>query len=75
MALSILQCSNGHGDDCKQFSRCTIRDPLAEIERRVKNLLLEITLEDVSVKAPVEGELPRFEDFSTRQFALGLPLG
>ena len=50
--LSILQCSNGHGDTCKQFNRCTIRDPLAEIERRVKNLLEEITLEDVSGAGP-----------------------
>ena len=46
--LALLQCSNGHGDTCKQFSRCTIRDPLAEIERRVKNLLQDITLADIS---------------------------
>ena len=29
--LAILPCSNGQGDSCKQFSRCTIRDPMAEI--------------------------------------------
>ena len=46
--LSILPCSNGLGHTCKQFSHCTIRDPLAEIEMRVKALLQEITLEDVS---------------------------
>lgn len=73
--LSILPCSNGQGDSCKQFSRCTIRDPLAEIERRVKNLLLEITLEDVSGTAPARADRPRFEDFSGRHFAVGLPLG
>ena len=73
--LSILQCSNGHGDECKQFSRCTIRDPMAEIERRVKNLLLEITLEDVSAAAPVGDVSPLFEDFSRRSFAVGLTLG
>ena len=73
--LSILQCSNGHGHTCKQFSRCTIRDPMAEIERRVKNLLLEITLEDVSAAVPVGDVVPLFEDFSSRRFAVGLPLG
>ena len=42
--LSILPCSNGLGHTCKQFSHCTIRDPMAEIELRVKGLLQEITL-------------------------------
>jgi Rrf2 family protein len=73
--LSILQCSNGHGDDCKQFSRCTIRDPMAEIERRVKGLLQDITLEDVSAAAPASDVSPQFEDFSRRHFAVGLTLG
>ena len=73
--LSILQCSNGHGDTCKQFSHCTIRDPLAEIERRVKNLLLEITLEDVSAAGPSAASWPPFQDFSARRFAAGLPVG
>ena len=73
--LALLQCSNGHGDTCKQFNRCTIRDPLAEIERRVKNLLQDITLADISGPAPLGSEWPHFEDFSTRRFAIGLPLG
>ncbi len=80
--LSILQCSNGQGDTCKQFSRCTIRDPLAEIERRVKSLLLEITLADVGGLGPVSEEPASEEtdwsslpDFSTRRFAAGLPMG
>ena len=73
--LSILQCSNGHGDTCKQFNRCTIRDPLAEIEVRVKSLLEEITLEDVSGSAPVPADWPTFQDFSTRRFAAGIPVG
>ncbi len=73
--LALLQCSNGHGDTCKQFSRCTIRDPLAEIERRVKNLLQDITLADISGPAPDGADWPHFEDFSRRRFAIGLPLG
>ena len=73
--LSILQCSNGHGASCKQFNRCTIRDPLAEIERRVKNLLQDMTLEDISGLASADSKWPRFEDYSARRFAVGLPLG
>lgn len=73
--LSILQCSNGQGDTCKQFQRCTIRDPLAEIERRVKNLLQEMTLEDISGLTSAGSQWPRFEDYSARRFAVGLPLG
>ena len=51
------------------------KTPSPEIERRVKNLLLEITLEDVSGTAPLRADRPRFEDFSSRRFAVGLPLG
>jgi len=73
--LSILQCSNGHGETCKQFNHCTIRDPLAEIESRVKNLLQEITLEDVSGSVTAPADWPPFQDFSRRQFAAGLTMG
>jgi Rrf2 family protein len=75
--LSILPCSNGLGHTCKQFSHCTIRDPLAEIEMRVKALLQEITLEDVSGSgvASAPTNWPPFQDFSDRRFAAGLPVG
>ncbi len=68
--LSMLHCSNGQESSCKQYSRCTIRDPLAEIEIRVKNLLEDITIAEISGPAA-----PRFEDFSARRFAIGLPIG
>ena len=71
--VSMLHCSNGQQDACKQFSRCTIRDPLAELEARVKTLLQEISLADISLPAAVE--TPRFEDFSRRHFAAGLTVG
>ncbi len=71
--LSILPCSNGQGDSCKQFSHCTIRDPLAEIERRVKSLLDEMTLADVSGVSPAPpDDWAALPDFSTRSFAAGL---
>lgn len=69
--LSMLHCSNGHETMCKQYDRCTIRDPLAEIENRVKALLEDISLAEISLPKPV----PIFEDFSTRRFTVGLPVG
>ena len=71
--VSMLHCSNGQESACKQFSRCTIRDPLAELEARVKALLEDISIAEISLPAKPEAE--RFEDFSGRHFAVGLPVG
>ncbi len=68
--LSMLHCSNGQESSCKQFTRCTIRDPLAEIEERVRALLENISISEISV--PVAAP---FEDFSRRRFAAGIPVG
>jgi Rrf2 family protein len=68
--LSLLHCSNGHESACKQYTRCTIRDPLAEIETRVHALLENISIAEIAVPA-----LPQFEDFTERRFAAGLPIG
>ncbi len=76
--LAILPCSSGQSESCKQFSRCTIRDPMHEIERRVKALLMEITLADVGGISPAPAEEPDWSslpDYSTRHFAAGLPMG
>lgn len=71
--MSMLHCSNGQESACKQFSRCTIRDPLAELEARVTALLEEISIAEISL--PVKVPPPHFEDFSRRRFAAGLPMG
>lgn len=69
--VALLNCSNGQGDLCKQFSKCTIRDPLAEIESRVKTLLEAISIAEITLPQPT----PAFEDFSHRHFAAGLTVG
>lgn len=46
--LSLFQCSGGDESSCKQYNRCTIRNPLAEIEGRVRNLLEQISIEEIS---------------------------
>lgn len=67
--FSLVHCSVGQESSCKQYSRCTIRSPLATIETRVKNLLSEISVAEISrtLREPSE-----FEDFSRRSFAVGL---
>lgn len=67
--ISLLHCSVGQENSCQQYNRCTIRSPLATIETRVKNLLAEISVAEISrtLSPPIE-----FEDFSGRTFAAGL---
>lgn len=69
--VSMLHCSNGQDGACKQFTRCTIRDPLGEIETRVKALLEEISIAEITLPQSAA----TFEDFSRRRFAAGLPVG
>lgn len=69
--LALLGCSNGQHATCKQWSRCTIRDPLAAIEERVKDLLQSMTLAEIALPEA----RPVFEDFSHRAFASALPVG
>ena len=77
--FAILPCSNGQGESCKQFSRCIIHDPMHEIERRVKSLLTEITLADVSgvgsASSLPEPDWSSLPDYSSRNYAAGLPMG
>jgi Rrf2 family protein len=68
--VSILHCSNGQELSCKQFNRCTIRDPLVEIETRVKSLLDNISIEEIS-GVPASTKV---KDYSTRPFAATIPL-
>ena len=69
--LSMLHCSIGREASCKQWSRCTIRDPLAAIEERVKDLLQSMTLAEIALPEA----RPVFEDFSHRAFLSALPVG
>lgn len=69
--LSMLHCSHGNESGCKQYSRCTIRDPLAEIEDRVRALLEDISIAEITLPASA----PVFGDYATRRFAAPLPVG
>ncbi len=69
--VALLTCSNGRGDTCKQFNKCTIRDPLAELENRIKTLLQDISIAEITLPQPPTP----FEDFSQRRFAAGLTVG
>jgi Rrf2 family protein len=70
--LSLLHCSIGQENSCKQYNRCTIRSPLATIEARVKELLDEISVAEImrTLNQPIA-----FEDYSGHAFAVGLTIG
>ena len=67
--LSLFQCSGGDETSCKQFNRCTIRSPMAEIEGRVRTLLDQISVDEISKVIPEpELVLPK------RDFLSALPM-
>lgn len=46
--LGIVHCSGGNEIGCEQFSRCTIRNPLTEIEARMNRLLQQMSIQEIS---------------------------
>lgn len=69
--VSLLHCSTGDESSCKQFSRCTIRDPLAAIENRVIDVLAKISIAEISAMTEQKEE-EEITKFSDRKFAAGL---
>jgi Rrf2 family protein len=45
--LGIVHCSNGNETGCDQFERCTIRNPLTEIEARMNRLLQQMSIQEI----------------------------
>src|SRR5579883_1063483 len=46
--LGIVHCSNGNELGCEQYARCTIRNPLSEIETRMNRLLQQMSIQEIS---------------------------
>lgn len=46
--LGIVHCSNGNEVACEQYARCTIRNPLTEIEERMNRLLQQMSIQEIS---------------------------
>lgn len=52
--LAITAC--GRDDEqCDQFDRCSVRDPLARVKDRILSVLQDVTLAEMT---PVEGGIP-----------------
>ena len=73
--VSLVHCSVGQESACKQYSRCTIRSPLATIETRVKDLLDAISIAELSTTIMQDDEPAPAEVFARRDFAVALPVG
>jgi Rrf2 family protein len=46
--FGIVHCSNGNEIGCEQYSRCTIRSPLTQIEARMNRLLQQMSIREIS---------------------------
>lgn len=73
--LSLVHCSVGQENSCKQYNRCTIRSPLATIEARVKNLLDDISVAEISTTLVQPEPVAEVETFARREYAVALPVG
>lgn len=51
----FIDCTSGASDDCVRIADCSIRTPLLQIDKHLKDFFSQITLEDVfKGKIPVE---------------------
>jgi len=52
--LAITACGR-EDEQCDQFGRCTVRDPLARVKERILSVLRDVTLAEM---APSDGVMP-----------------
>ena len=52
--LAITACGR-EDEQCDQFGRCTVRDPLARVKERILSVLRDVTLAEM---APSNGVMP-----------------
>jgi Rrf2 family protein len=71
--VSLMHCSTGDENSCRQFNRCTIRDPLGAIEARVIDVLAKISIAEISALADAVPE-PELNKVAERKFAAALPI-
>lgn len=49
--LTVTACST-HDDDCEQFAKCNVRDPLWRIKDRILSALATCSLAEIASEAP-----------------------
>ena len=49
--LTMTACTPDH-DQCDQFSKCTVRDPLHRIRNRIAAILTEYSISEIAVPGP-----------------------
>jgi len=56
-SLQLVCCQDEHGEYCKQFDACGIRDPIHNIEARIASMLSTITVADVIGGTPAKAHV------------------
>ena len=55
--LTVTACST-HDEDCEQFAKCNVRDPLWRIKDRILSALATCSLAETASEAPVPDAVP-----------------
>jgi FeS assembly SUF system regulator len=55
--LTVTACST-EAENCGQYSKCNVRDPLWRIKDRILSALATCSLQEIAVDPPLEADLP-----------------
>ena len=49
---AVTACSRGGGNNCEQFAKCNVRDPLWRVRERILSALGECTIAELAAESP-----------------------
>src|SRR3954468_3442491 len=52
--VTVTACSTDEGQQCEQFSKCNVRDPLWRVRERILSALGECTIAELAADVPPE---------------------
>src|SRR5262245_39502776 len=55
--LTVTACSTEH-ENCGQYAKCSVRDPLWRIKDRIVSALATCSLQEIATEAPLEPRAP-----------------
>jgi Rrf2 family protein len=55
--LTVTACST-ESENCDQYAKCNVRDPLWRIKERIVSALTTCTLQEIATETPVPGAAP-----------------
>jgi len=50
--VTVIACSSDGGEQCEQFAKCNVRDPLWKVRERILSALGECTIAELAADSP-----------------------